>query len=539
MKIRIPSRSYFDRTHKVVGPMDMGVLYPVCCDEVYPGDSFRDRTESMVRLEAMIKPTMHEYNIFFHWFYVRDWTIMDDFEDMIFAGADGESTSVVPFNEDQVTIAEGDLLDWLGCNPGVYAADYFSMLPVRCYNKIYNDWYRNQNTESTEVSLDSLDLQHRCWERDYFTGGMPWAQRGPVVALPLGTTAPVIGNGKVLGLWTSDGTNNYPGYGLSTSTWTGAGGSLIAAKNAAGNNVGIDLSTVDNLAEFAPRRGVGVSTYASSSGLVADLTHATAATFDSWMVACQIQAWQRMNGIAGVRYVEGVKAHFGVNTPDARVERAEYLGGGKSPIVISEVLQTSSTDSTTPQGNLAGHGIGANVTNGFKRTFTEHGFLMCICSIMPRTSYQQGFDPMFFRKTHLDFMTPEFSRLGFRPVPVKYLYTGAYLDSNGDVVSPTASGATWTPVTDPDKTFNYQAIYNELRYKPSSVHGTMRSSESYWTGSRIFSTEPQFNDEFVKCTPSKRMFAVQSDDYPVCKVEIVHHLDCFRELPKDGMPWSF
>lgn len=511
MKIRIPSRSYFDRTHKVVGPMDMGILYPVCCDEVYPGDSYRDRSESLIRFEAMIKPVMHEYNVFMHWFFVRDWTIMEDFEDMIFAGADGESTAVVPFNSDSVTIGEGSLGDWLGINPGEYAANYFSMLPFRVYNKIYNDWYRNQNTEPDEIDLDSMILQHRCWERDYFTGGLPWAQRGPSVALPLGTSAPVN--------ITSNGV-------LMVSRSGGSTGALY--ENAAGNAVcvgGVATSTDDPLYYHNGLKGL------------ADLTQASGATIDSFLTAMQLQAWQRMNGIAGVRYVEGVKAHFGVNTPDARVERAEYLGGGKSPVVVSEVLQTSSTDSTSAQGNLAGHGISANLTNGFKRTFTEHGFLMCICSIMPRTSYQQGIDPMFFRKDHLDFMTPEFSRLGFRPIPIKYLFTGVYL-KDGEVVSPNTTGAVWTPVSDPDLTFNYQAIYNELRYKPSSVHGTMRSSESYWTGARIFAEEPAFNDEFVKCNPSKRMFAVQSDDYPVAKVEIVHHLDCFRELPKDGMPWS-
>lgn len=520
MRVRIPARSYFDRTHTWSGSMDMGYLVPVCCDEIYPGDTFRDRTESLVRFEAMIKPMMHEFNVTLHWFFVRDWTIMEDFEDMIYAGVDGESTATVPFNSSQVTISQGSLGDCLNINPGVYAANYFSMLPFRVYNKIYNDWYRNMYTEPNEVSLDSMVLQKRCWERDMFTAGTPYAQRGPAVALPLGSSAPV-----------AIATNNVsPVFSDKNGVWTGRG---LQAQNP-GNNVN-EL----RLGGAALTSGTGYNViFGSETGLkgVADLSQATAATVQSLWLAEQLQKWQMKNMVGGVRYVEGTKMHFGINTPDARVERAEYLGGGKSPVVISEVLQTSETQqSGTPQGNLAGHGISANITNGFKRTFSEHGFIMCIMSVMPRTMYAQGIDPMFFRESHLDFMTPEFARLGYRPTPMKWLFTGAYL-KNGEVVDPSTTGAVWTPTADPDATFNYQAIYNELRYKPSTIHGNFRGNESYWTEARIFKTTPAFNDSFVKCTPSKRGFAVPTE--PGLKVQVLHHLEAFRELPKEGVPWS-
>lgn len=160
---------------------------------------------------------------------------------------------------------------------------------------------------------------------------------------------------------------------------------------------------------------------------------------------------------------------------------------------------------------------------------------MCIMSVMPRTMYSQGIDPMFFRETHLDFMTPEFARLGYRPTPMKWLYTGAYIKS-GEVVDPSTAGAVWTPTDNPDATFNYNAIYNELRYKPSTIHGNFRGNESYWTEARIFKSTPAFNDEFVKCTPSKRGFAVPAE--PGLKVQVLHKLEAFRELPKEGVPWS-
>lgn len=521
MKIRIPARSYFDRTHKWKGSMDMGLLYPVCCEEIYPGDTFRDRTEILLRFEAMIKPMMHEVNVYTHWFFVRDWTIMEYFEDMIFAGPDGESTVEVPFNESQVTIVQGELGDCLNINPGVYDADYFSMLPFRGYNKIYNDWYRPQFLED-EIDLDSMVLQRRCWERDFFTGGQPWPQLGPQVLLPIGQQAPVVGNGTPVAYM--DTTNP-------------ATGDLALYKGTNGATMVSTRVYPDGAQTSFIQQSLGVTTDPTKSGMVADLSAGTGVPYDVWRISTQLQHWQFMNGLGGTRYVEGVKSHFGVNTPDGRVERAEYLGGGKSSVVVSEVLQTAeSSESGTPQGNLAGHGISAQITNGFKRTFTEHGYLYCILSVMPRSSYSQGIDPMFFRKNHLDFMTPEFSHLGYRPIPMKYLYTGAYI-KDGEVVDPSTTGAVWTPTSDPDETFNYHAIYDELRYKPSTVHGTFRGKESYWTLTRIFGETPAFNLDFVKCNPSKRVFAVQNE--PGLKIEILHHLDAFRELPKEGIPWHF
>lgn len=512
-KIRMPARSYYDRTHEVKGTMDMGLLYPVLCEEVNPGDTFEDSVEGLIRAEPMLKPVMHEINAYIRAFFVRDWTIMDEFESMISAGPDGESTDEVPFNP-AVTVAEGSLADWLRINPGVYPADYFSMLPVRGYNKIFNDHYRDQNTMPDEVDLDSFDMQRVTWERDFHTSGLPWAQRGPQVMMPLGVSAPVISDGLV-------------------PTMTSASGDLT--------NRGLSNSQVSGLNAVTLAGSTSGSTqllhWGNQTGLKADLSSVSGIAMNAWRQYLQVQAWMELNALGGVRYPELVLAHFGVVTPDARLDRAEYLGGVKVPIVVSEVLQTSQTSQDSPQGNLSGHGIGAAMRKLMsKRSFTEHGWLYVLMSIVPRSGYQQGIPLEYFRKTHLDFTWPLFTRLGMREVPIKSLFTGVYL-KDGQVVSPDTPGAVWTPVSDPDKTFNYQTIYNELRFKTNSVHGKMRSSLSYWHLNRIFAVEPVFNNEFVTCNPSKRIFEVPSE--PAFDVQIIHHLHAIRELPKDPTPWHF
>lgn len=514
-RVRMPARSFYDREHEVKGTMDMGLLYPVLCEEIYPGDTFEDDVEGIVRAEPMLKPVMHEINCYLRAFFVRDWTIMEDFEEMISAGPSGESTVEVPFNP-EMTVSEGSLCDWLRINPGEYPAGYFSMLPIYGYNKIVNDHYVNLNTLPDGVDIDSTELFRVNWERDFFTSGLPWAQRGPQVIMPLGTSAPVINS--------SDGA-------LSAFKLYNSSGNLI------GTSSGSDLGVADGNVYASSNQSAGTSSAFAYTKLSADLSSSTGLSVNAWRQYLQVQAWMELNALGGPRYPELVLQHFGVVTPDARLERAEYLGSVKMPIIVSEVLQTSSTDSVSPQGNLSGHGIAAAVRRLLrKRSFTEHGWLYVLMSIVPRSGYQQGIPLEYFRKTHLDFMWPLFTRLGMREVPIKALYTGAYL-LNGEVVSPDTPNAVWTPVSNPDKTFNYQTIYNELRYKTNSVHGKMRSSLSFWHLNRIFSEEPVFNNEFVSCYPSKRIFEVPSE--PAFEVQLVHKLKAYRELPKDVTPWHF
>ena len=514
-KIRMPARSFYDRTHDVKGPIDFGLMYPVLHEEIIPGDTFEDVSELLFRMQPMIRPIMHEITAYLRVFFVRDWTIMDNFEEMISKGPDGESDVTVPMNPADYTVTEGGVWDWLDVNPGVYAAGMFNMMPLRAYNKVYNDWYRPQNQVPEEVDLDDATMKRTTWERDLFTGSYPFVQRGPQVVMPLGTIAPVIttsdiaqNSGKAL-KWRSEGGI------VPTSTILGTDESGWTKTSGAGNPGNTGLTPVN---------------------LWTDLSKASGIPINDWRNYLQVQAWLELNALGGVRYPELVMQHFGVVTPDARVERAEYLGSMKVPIIVSEVLQTGETTSDSPQANMAGHGIGANARRLFKRSFTEHGWLIGILTVVPKSGYQQGIPLEYQRESALDYPWPLFTRLGLRDMPIKTLFTGAYLDSNGEVTTP--ENGTWTPVSNPNETFSYYTIYDELRYKKNTVHGRFRSDMSYWHLNRIFKNKPAFSKEFVECNPdTDRILAVPSQE--AATIQIVHRLKGYRELPKSPTPWHF
>ena len=551
-KIKMPARSFYDRTHDVKGDIDMGKMYPVLHEEVNPGDTFSLTSEILLRMNPMIYPIMHEMTAYLRCFFVRDWTIYDIFDDIISKGPDGESTETLPMNGANYTVTLGSPEDWLNINPGVYDADQFNLMPLRAYNKVYNDWYRPQNQVPTEVSLDDQSMKYTTWEKDLFTGVLPFTQRGPQVVLPLGTTStqlPVhysdndsfvfLGRGKTtrvnVGTSTSPSYKNVYGFGIS-------GRPALDSSSAVAPYSRVDFYANNTNAYVNNLNGSGTASSSTEadfnySSLYAEAPAISPITMNDWRNYMQVQAWMELNALGGVRYPELVLAHFGVVTPDARVERAEYLGSMKVPVIVSEVLQTSATDSnTTPQGNLAGHGIGANARGIFKRSFTEHGWIIGILTWVPKSGYQQGIPLEYQRESALDFAWPLFTRLGMRDMPIKTLYTGAYLDSNGHITTP--ENGTWTPVSDPDATFGYYTIYDELRYKSNSVHGKFRTNLSYIHLNRIFETAPSLSQQFVECHPqTDRIKAVTTEADG--NIQILHRLKCYRELPKNPTPWHF
>lgn len=514
-KIRMPGRSFYDRTHDVKGPIDFGLMYPVLHEEVMPGDTFSLTSELLFRMQPMIRPIMHEMTCYLRVFFVRDWTIMEDFEEMISMGPDGESDVTVPFNGANYTVAEGSVWDWLNVNPGVYGADSFSLLPLRAYNKVYNDWYRPQNQVPDEVDLDDTTMKRTTWERDLFTSALPFTQRGPQVVMPLGTTAPVVSSNPMVADYFRTANDSH--------------------QTAIRVNNDHTLRTSNPNFPFGSSGTDGVMFYIDGT-LQTDLSAASGIPINDWRNYLQVQAWMELNSLGGVRYPELVLQHFGVVTPDARVERAEYLGSMKVPIVVSEVLQTGETTSTSPQANMAGHGIGANRRGLFKRSFTEHGWIIGIVTVVPKSGYSQGIPLEYQRKSALDFPWPLFTRLGMRDMPIKTLYTGAYLDSSGNLTTPTAG--TWTPVADPDATFGYYTIYDELRFKTNSIHGSFRSSLSYWHLNRLFTSAPALSQAFVECKPdTDRILAVPSQE--AATIQVLHRLKGYRQLPKSPTPWHF
>lgn len=526
-RIKMPARSFYDRTHDVKGDINLGRMYPVLHEEVNPGDTFSETCEMLIRFNPMIRPIMHEMSAYVRFFFVRDWTIFSDFDEMISKGPDGESTVTLPMNGANYTVKVGSNEDWLNINPGVYDANSFNTMAKRSFNKCYNDWYRPQDQVPDEIDLESQADLYTTWERDQFTSVLPFTQRGPQVVMPLGTSAPVVGNGMSLGLRASGGNN---GALYSDGNRDGSFHFRIGAQ-------GIPAGSTGGTSYAGSSAAIGVSTDPATSGLYVDLSQGVnGISVNDWRNYMQVQAWMELNALGGVRYPELVLAHFGVVTPDARVERAEYLGSMKVPVIVSEVLQTSSSDETSPQGNLSGHGIGANRRSIFKRSFTEHGWIIGILTVVPKSGYQQGIPLEYQRESALDFTWPLFTRLGMRDMPIKTIYTGAYLDSNGHVTTP--ENGTWTPVSDPNATFGYYTIYDELRYKSNSVHGRFRDNLSFWHLNRIFETAPALSKEFVECHPqTERIKAVTTE--ADANIQIVHRLKCYRELPKNPTPWHF
>ncbi len=516
-KIKMPARSYYDRTHDVKGDISMGLMYPVLHEEIIPGDTFELSDEMLIRMAPMIRPVMHEMTAYIRVFFVRDWTIMDDFDEMISAGPNGQSEVTVPMNPDDYTVEVGSVWDWLNVNPGVYDAGMFSMLPLRAYNKVYNDWYRPQNQVPDEVDLDDNTMKRTTWELDYYTSSLPFTQRGPQVVMPLGTSAPLY----------IDLNTNAEGEDPNKNNVL-----VIEASHAALEdklNYTMNINGSDELAAIN-------LTGSLQPNLFADLSSVSGIPMNDWRNYLQVQSWMELNALGGVRYPELVLAHFGVVTPDSRVERAEYLGSMKVPVVVSEVLQTSQSTEQSPQANMAGHGIGANRRRLFKRSFTEHGWLIGILTFVPKSGYQQGIPAEYQRQSALDYPWPLFTRLGMRDIPIKTLYTGAYLDSSGNLTTP--ENGTWTPVDNPDETFSYNTIYDELRFKSNTVHGKFRTDLSFWHLNRLFNSKPVFNKNFVECTPNTdriKEVTTESDAF----VQILHRLKCYRELPKSPTPWHF
>lgn len=505
-------RNVFDLSHEHKLTCNMGMLIPCFNEEVLPGDTWKVNTDIAVRIAPMLAPIMHRVDVFTHFFFIPTRILQDDWEKFITGGPDGRDNTPVPvINSGSEGFAVGSLADYLGCPTGVANIDELAY-PFRAYTMVYNEWYRNQNVQdplplSFGNGLDTItntSLLRRNWEKDYFTSALPWPQRGPAVNLPLGTSAPVeiAGNSSSVKMTVGDpATGTYGNLSQVSDNGLVQGHKLMTVKSNEGNVGSVYFNT-----------GWG------NAGLRgnADLSTATAVTVNDMRQAFQVQRWMEKNARAGARYVESLMAHFGVRSSDGRLQRPEYLGGGRSPVVVSEVLQTSSTDSVSPQGNMSGHAFSAQRTHEFVRSFEEHGYILGIMSIMPRTAYQQGSPRMFNRRTRYDFAWPVFSHLGEQAVLNKEIYAqGTAAD---------------------DQVFGYQNRYDEYRHRLSFVHGQFRSTLDYWHMGRIFGNLPKLNATFVAADPTKRINAVVDQKYDNCWVDIYHAVKAIRPLPKKGVP---
>ena len=493
--IRRIRRNSFDLSHDVKFSGTMGKLIPTLIQEVLPGDSFKINSENLIRFAPMVSPVMHSIKCFTHYFFVPNRIVYDKWEDFISPDLSKDTPPSAPYFKvaDFTQISKGSLSDYLGLPIGstdVYQGINVNAIPFAAYQKIYNEYYRDQNLISevpdklvsgannyfnTEYNL----LRNRAWMHDYFTSALPFQQKGPAVNIPIdyGDAVFPIRNAGSAGLI------NFSGGGSTNVLAADSGSGPIPNNTLYGN--------------MKDAEGAGMQS------TIADLR-----------LAMRLQEWFELAARGGSRYVEQLKVFWNVNSSDKRLNRPEFLGGTRVPVVISEVLQTSSSDGTTPQGTMAGHAISGSYGNTIRYRAEEHGFIIGIMSVMPNTAYQQGIHRMWSRDSWEDYAWPQFAHLSEQPILNKELYVAN--DGKND------------------DTFGFIPRYSEYRYTPSRVAGDFRDTLAFWHLGRQFTNRPLLNKDFIECNPSNRIFAVTTGDNLWCHT--YHKIRVKRALPQYGVP---
>lgn len=490
-------RNKFSLSHKVNFSCDQGELIPCSLIEVLPGDIFRHGTSALIRLAPMVAPPFTQLNCTIFQFFVPARLVWEDFEDFITGGPEGTSLPTYPTITFASGVAVGSLADYLGITPGGAGLPAVSALPFRAYSLIWNDWIRDQDLQdpltidltSGADTTTNTTLQNICWEKDYFTSARPFEQKGPQVTIPIGTTAPVLGIG------TTDGGS--------------PGGSQANVRQSDGSTVTYTNQQSLGAASQFMRTTAGAGTWRPD--IVADLSAVTGIPVTELRLALSLQRFEEISARYGSRYVEYILSRFGVRSSDARLQRPELLSRSKQVVQISEVLATAE-GTNTDVGDLKGHGIGAMRSNRYMRHFEEHGYVMTLMAVQPKTQYVQGLNRTWNRRDKYDYFQQETQHIGQQEILNKEIY--AYAAS-------------------PDGTFGWGDRYQEYRQQESRIAGEFRTTTlDFWHQARIFSSEPALNADFVKSVPTERIFAVPSQD--VIYVTANHSIQARRVISATG-----
>lgn len=494
IQIKSPKKNTFDLSHERKYSCQMGDIIPTFIQEVIPGDSFRVKSEMLMRLAPMTAPVMHRVNTFMHYFFVPNRLVYANWENFITGGEDGLQMPLFPTitfdHQNIVDYQAGKLPDYMGIPvPTVTPTTGHSVsaLPFRAYALIWNEYYRDQNlqaklkvtkndTVAVDEYLDIVKLQKRAWEKDYFTSCLPFAQKGNPVIIP------------------SQVEYQYPSQVTVGEPPSPAGSGQTLSTDANGNlTVGGGLGNIQSV------EGVNI-------------------TINDLRKASRLQEWLEKNARGGSRYIESILSHFGVSSSNKLLQRPQYLGGGRLPIVISEVLSTFNNEEV-PGANMYGHGLTAGSTMAFQHFFEEHGFIIGLQSTLPRTNYSQGLERFWFKTDKFDYAWPEFANIGEQEVLNKEIYTDYQTSET------------------PNGTFGYQSRYAEYKFKNSSVHGDFRTTKlEHWHMGRIFDAPPALNAEFVASDPTQRIFAVTDPAEQKLYVQLYNDVKAIRPLPVFGTP---
>jgi hypothetical protein len=543
-----PGKNTFDLSHEVKMTGNMGNLYPCFIQDVIPGDSYQVKTQQMIRFSPLLAPMMHNIDFKLDYFFVPYRLVWSEWKDFITGGEDGNDLPSYPRFKVESTafansyLAKGMLPDYMGIPPiggtttGAWQAistnsakqQELGILKFRAYQLIYHEYFRDQNvgteyTQHTDSGVqadsggkltDQLTLRKSNWAKDYFTSALPFLQRGGEVTLPLGGTAPLL----------------YGDYGGDNDDAT-----LLRqpySVDPAGLKSSFSAGSVDTNsdAQYKHPSNSTLLNWDISKTHAVDLANATGATINALRKASALQQWLELMARAGSRYREQIYAIFGEKIPDYTVQIPKYLGGGKTPIMISEVLSTYSDASTAgtgasqnrPQGDMSGHALALGDNIGFTESFDEHGVILGLCRVIPKASYTQGLGKFWQKFDKFDHYFPQFANLGEQEVYNKELYIKGAIESVAGY---------------DEAIFGYQQRYAEYKYKENQVAGDFHDTLAFWELSRRFDAgAPTLNQSFIECTPDDRIFAITDATEDKLWMSLWHDVSAIRPIPYHSNP---